>query len=100
MAKILRGVFRRGTAAELADHAIGFSANGESMWSRNSANPKGDGKRNRRRSYSPEEEISVSKTALAKLHQSAGTETDPVKLTKLRKNIEIKTRYIAKLGAE
>jgi hypothetical protein len=92
---------RHGTARDETDRAaIGYCSSGESIWSRSQANPKGDGRRERRRAYSTGEEIDSSMKALPKLHEKVRHETDPVRLEKLKLNICIKTKWIEQLSNE
>jgi hypothetical protein len=101
------GVTRTGTAKDLADRAVGYVSSGESMWSRNAASP-GNIKlagyqgniRKVRGPKSNEELIAEATKALAKLQRDVRAETNPVRLAKLRKNFEIKTRFIARLTSE
>ncbi|MCU1340537.1 MAG: hypothetical protein JWO19_6118 [Bryobacterales bacterium] len=99
------GVTSHGTARDLAEKGDGYAANGLSEHSRHSAHsqniklpgyiergPKVRGPR------SGGELVGENVKALAKLERDARCETNPVRLAKLKKNIEIKKRFIEKLG--
>ena len=103
-------VFTVGTARDLADHAAGYSASGESEFSRqiaHSANVKLAGyvepkapqwTRTAREALG--EKIAKQTQFLAALHMKLRFEPDEERRAKIRKNIEIKTRYLAKLVAD
>jgi hypothetical protein len=91
------GVIKHGTARQEAEHEQGYSANGESRYSRNAAQVNirlGEGRRTNGRL------IREQSGALAKLKFKASIESDPVRLAKLRKDIGIKTKFIAKISAQ
>ena len=86
---------KHGTAAQLADHGVGFSANGESQWSRRSASvPKIALSRGTRTDGRLIREVERD---LGKLRHQASIEREPVRLAKLRKNITIKSAFLKKL---
>jgi hypothetical protein len=90
-------VFRNGTAKQIAEHATGYSANGESHHSRQIAHANvklGEGKRTNGRL------IREQSKALVRLKLKATTEMDPARLEKIRLNIEIKTVFLAKLSGQ
>ena len=93
MAKRL-GVVTHGTAKQNAEHSTGYSPNGESQHSRQIAHVNiklGESKRTDGRL------IREQSGALAKLRFKASIEMDPARLAKIRKDIEIKSRFVAKL---
>ena len=88
------GVVRHGTAKQNAEHATGYSANGESMHSRQVAHVNiklGEGRRTSGRL------IREQSGALAKLKYRMTVETDEDRLRKIRKDIAIKSKFVAKL---
>ena len=99
-----RGAITRGTARDLADHGHGFSANGESEYSRRSARApdvtmvghvaKGHGPRTHAAL------IAENESQLAKLRGDILLTTDRVRLAKLRKSFEIKLRFVERLKKE
>src|SRR5260221_127510 len=92
------GVIRQGTAGQLADHGTGYSANGESQFSRQSASAPviklGEGKRTHGRL------IRDTEKELAKLEQREREEREPMRLAKIRANYCIKSAFLAKLKSE
>jgi len=91
------GVIKHGTAKEIAEHATGYAANGESQHSRQIAHVNiklGEGKRTNGRL------IREQSGALAKLKHRATIEMDPERLAKIRKDIQIKSRFVAKLKSQ
>jgi hypothetical protein len=96
MAKHSPGVRRHGTARQEAEHDAAYSANGESQYSRQVAStPKlGEGKRTDGRL------IREQSGALAKLRFKASIEMDPARLAKIGKDIEIKSKFLAKLKGQ
>ena len=110
-----KGIIRRGTAAEAAEHFEGFSPNGEGMWTRTAASaagntksasyvddPKlwGNGKSRLRGPRSKTALIEENKRALTKLRQRAGRENVPALVIRLKRQIEIKLAFITKLESE
>jgi hypothetical protein len=93
-----RGSIKVGTAGQLADHGTGYSANGESQFSRQSASAPviklSEGKRTHGRL------IRENQKGLVRLQRRAYEERDPVALAKIKKDIAIKTAFIAKLQSE
>jgi hypothetical protein len=91
-------VFRGGTAREIAEHGLGYSANGESQYSRNAAATANivlsKGKRTDGRL------LRENENQLAKIAQRLSIETDPAKIMKLRKDHAIKSRFVEKLKSE
>jgi hypothetical protein len=98
------GVTTRGTAKDLADHGVGYSSNGEGEYSRRSAQapevtmvgfvPKGRGKQ------TTPALIAEHTSLLAKLRGEMLLETDPARLAKLKKNFDIKQRFVDRLRNE
>jgi hypothetical protein len=90
----------RGTSArDLAEHGLGYSANGESQYSRNAAATAANivlskGKRTDGRL------LRENENQLAKITRRLAIETDPAKIMKLRQDREIKTRFVNKLRSE
>jgi hypothetical protein len=97
-----RATLTHGTAKNLADHGVGYTSNGESEYSRNSARPGRDinladgGKRPR----DDNRLLRETEKELAKLERSLARETNSIRLAKLRKNLEIKTLFIVRLKNE
>jgi hypothetical protein len=98
------GVVRRGTARDLADHDAGYSANGESEHSRRAASAPNFTTRSHvartKGKHTSADLIAENKSLLAKLRGEILTETNPARLAKLRRNLEIKSRFVAKLESE
>ena len=108
------GIVRRGTAAEGAAYADGFSASGEGQWSRTAASvggnvrtasfvdpkPAGAGTSKIRGPRSKDALLAENRAALEKLHQRVGRENVPARVIRLRQQIEIKSAFIAKLETE
>jgi hypothetical protein len=98
------GVITRGTARDLADHDAGYSPNGESEHSRRSASAPNFTTRSHvartKGKHTSAALIAENQSLLAKLRGEMLTETNPAKLAKLRKNFEIKTRFITKLESQ
>src|SRR5260370_36831316 len=95
------GVISHGTARDLAEKGEGYAANGLSEHSRHAAHSQNiklpSYQANVRKIRGPKssaELIEEATKALAKLQRDARSETNPVRLAKLRKNVEIKTRFI------
>jgi hypothetical protein len=105
MARVAPGVVRHGTAKNLADVGQGYSANGESEFSRQSAHsanavkmrgnsPKTTGKR------TTAEIIAQNETQLAKLRGNLLIENNPARIAKMKRDLEIKSAFVARLKAE
>jgi hypothetical protein len=102
-----KGVHRHGTAADLADQGQGYASSGESQFSRIAS--RGDGApmmahqepRGPRGHGLPMADL-IRRTSVELRHMQCdlGIEDDPKRRVKLIKNIEIKTRFLAKLNAE
>jgi hypothetical protein len=91
------------SSRQLADHEEGFSANGESMYSRRSANPpvtmvgyvgKTKGK------HTIGQLIRYHSSLLAKLNGDLMLTTDPVRRARIEKSIAIKSRFVERLKSE
>jgi hypothetical protein len=92
--------FKAGTAREEAERAAGFSANGESQWTRGAARPadgidrpgalKGGHRTNERL-------IREVTRELNKLSEKIAVERDRERLIKLGKNYAIKEKFLARL---
>jgi hypothetical protein len=96
---------KQGTAADSSKVADGYVASGESSYSRRAANP--DHVRlpsyEKNRKHGPRSNAShlqYQRAELERLQRKATIEHAPVKLAKLRKNIEAKTRFVARLERE
>jgi hypothetical protein len=97
-------VFVHGTARNLADQAIGYSCNGESMYTRNisaagntrlpGATPRTRGK------HTTAALIAEDETRIAKLRGDLLLTDDLIKRAKIEKSIAIKTSFILRLKAE
>jgi hypothetical protein len=99
------GVVSHGTARDLADHSVGYSASGESQFSRNAASTGGgrdadqlpDSIKGR---YAPDRKSNLifrNRQEIRKIARKIKDETDPAKLAKLKKNYAIKSMFLAKL---
>jgi hypothetical protein len=89
-----RPVRQHGTARDLAEHAVGYSANGESQHSRNVAQASvrlGEGKRTDGRL------LRETAKELAKLEHRLECETDPARRAKHAKNIAIKKIFLSRI---
>jgi hypothetical protein len=100
-----------GTAREHAERGEGFSANGESQWTRNAAQPgnvKMRGFHENEPGTSPyrpgprttAENIRFNEIEIARMQNAARKETNPAGLAKLAKNIAIKSAFVEKLKRE
>src|ERR1700737_4954471 len=95
MAHAAPGVVKHGSAKNLADHGAGYSANGESEFSRQSAHaPNVSLKKGKR---TDGRLIRETEKALRKLKYRASEERDPTRLMKLEKNIAIKSAFLDRL---
>jgi hypothetical protein len=94
MARAL-GIIRHGTARNLADHDDGYSANGESEFSRQSARAPNVSLNKGRRTDG--RLIRETEKALRKLKCKASEVDDPIRLMKLEKNIAIKSAFLDRL---
>jgi hypothetical protein len=107
MARAAPGVVRHGTAKNLADVGQGYSANGESEHSRQSAHGGSD-KRQRlttppkwvRGDLTVGELIEKNAKQLAKLNSHILLERDPDRKANIQKQAEIKSRFLARLKSE
>jgi hypothetical protein len=105
-----RATLTKGTARESAEHGEGFSANGESQYSRRAAQPdnikmrgfhegeRGTGKYRGPRSIA--DNIRFIETELRQVQTALIHETAPERIAKLKKKIEIKTRFLDRLRGE
>jgi hypothetical protein len=102
-------VTRRGTAADLANLGVGYSASGASEHTRQAAHSTNVKMRSYEEPAPPKwhqdgptlgEKIADQAKKLAALHMRLRFERDPERCEKVRKNIEIKTKYLAKLKSE
>jgi hypothetical protein len=97
-------VFVHGTARNLADVAIGYTSNGESMYTRNvahSANVRLPGAVPKRRGkHTTEALIAEHTSALAKLKGDLLISDSPTKRARLEKSISIKTNFVQRLRSE
>lgn len=99
------GVTQHGTAKQLADNGVGYTASGESEWSRQAASngnakmqsAEPDQVRGVFKSKPKEDLIYRNRHAIRKLARKMKTETDPIKLAKLKKHYEIKSMFLSKL---
>lgn len=98
------GVIVRGTAREIAEHGTGYSANGEGEYSRRVASAPNVKMRGHvaktRGKHSQVALIAENESLLARLRGEIAIETDPARLAKLKKNFEIKTRFVERLRSE
>jgi hypothetical protein len=116
-----RATLTVGTAREAAEHESGFSANGESQYSRRAAQPGNvkmpgyfvvrpksprHGARLRAREKQIKDrmahaaDITFNEAALAKLVGQVLKEPNPERVAKLRKQIDIKRRWVERLKSE
>jgi hypothetical protein len=113
-----KATFKAGTARETAERGEGFSANGESQWTRNAAQPgnvklnhygleepkpwRPDGAKLRQREerMARAADIEFNEVEIAKMVARVQTETNPERRAKLRKNIGIKRRFVERLKSE
>ena|ERR1700722_889633 len=111
MVRAAPGVLRHGTAKDLADVANGYTASGASEHSRNSAHSHISHLNSFVDDTRPPEWARTEKDALgftiadnarqlAALHMRLRTETNEQRRDKLRKNIQIKTKFLDRLKQE
>ena len=108
MASKAPGVIRHGTARDLADHGVGYTASGESEYSRHSANAKNQTQMERRHEHgrapraskNVHELLARANYELRKLKIEISLESSRERLTKLQKDLAIKTAFIARLEKE
>ncbi|WMT75069.1 hypothetical protein [Bradyrhizobium sp. Ash2021] len=100
-------VHRGTTSRDLADHGVGYSASGESEFSRRAASVPNVkmpsyavSKPKLRGPLSRPEVIAENERELLKLRDRIRLATDPAKLAKLKKNLNIKMSFVEKLRAE
>jgi hypothetical protein len=90
--------FKSGTAREQAENASGFSANGESQWTRGAARPADGLERTLKDGHrSNERLIMETKRALNKLSARIAVEKDRERLLKLGRDYAIKTKFLSRL---
>jgi hypothetical protein len=99
-----RGSIKHGTGGQLADHDAGYSANGESQFSRQSAstpdiklNGYAPRQQHANKKKTTEQLIRFQKSALARMRYDLSMGQSTIKRQKLEKNIAIKTKFIATL---
>ncbi len=99
------GVISRGGPKDLSDHAVGYVASGEGEYSRRAASPDANATMP---SYAPKTRgprnnaalIAQNESQMAKLRGDMLIETDPAKLAKLKKNFDIKQRFVERIRNE
>jgi hypothetical protein len=101
----MRGLIKRGTADEIASAVGGFSANGESAWSRSAARSgkARDGEQDRPprpKNLSRDELIARTTKRIAKLRCDISLETGAVRRAKLERDLAIKSELLTRLKAE
>ena len=92
-----------GTAKENAEHDEGFSANGESQFSRRAAHPDNvrlQGYKRPRPKMALAADIGFNVIEIERMQRALTVERDPKRIAKLRKNIEIKTKFVERLKSE
>jgi hypothetical protein len=93
-----------GTARDLAEHASGYSSNGESIYSRAAAHSEPRMRhqvpRTKGRLHTLSELIVETDFALRRLQCELRIESNPKRRERLLKNIQIKSDYLAELGYE
>lgn len=101
------GVIRTGTARDLADHGVGYTANGESEHSRRAAQPgsnvtlrSGAGLLNIKGRRTVELNLACNEVEVLRMKAALCTETNPTRRQKLVKNLEIKGAFCERLRAE
>jgi hypothetical protein len=102
-AKFRPRVITHGTAKDLADNAVGYSPNGESEHSRRSAQPTPTMVGHVRKGRGPQttaELVADHTSRLAKLRGEMLLETNPARLAKLKKNFDIKQKFVDRLRNE
>jgi hypothetical protein len=104
-----RATLTHGTARDLADHGVGYTASGEGEWSRSVARP-GNIKLNgydepipryithqpHPRTHIPGDTIGLYRHQIKKMKARLREETDPARIAKLHLGIKIKTDLIAR----
>ena len=96
--QMAKGAIKGTSARDLAEHDEGYSANGEGEYSRRSASPPNIALSTGRRTSG--RLIRENQHALRKLEQHARIENDPIRKAKIRKNIAIKSSFLAKLKGQ
>jgi hypothetical protein len=104
------GVIRRGTASDLANLGVGYSASGASEHTRHAAHSTNTKLANYEEPKAPVwtrtaleqlgEKIAKQAKFLAAFHVRLRTERDPERRAKIMKDIPIKARYLEKLKQE
>jgi hypothetical protein len=107
---VKRPVIVRGTAKDLADHGVGYVSTGEGQWTRQAAQPgntklahfheNAPGTRRFRGPRSKADSLRLNEAELVRLRNAASFETNPTRLAKLRKNIDIKSTFLRRLQSE
>ncbi len=104
-----RATKTEGTAREAAERGEGFSANGESQWTRNAAQPgnvrmKGYEPPPRQRPPNPHAryaaDIRFNEIEIERMQRAMTVEKNPVRLAKLARSIAIKSAFVEKLKSE
>jgi hypothetical protein len=103
-------VTRHGTPKDLADHGVGYVSSGEGEFSRRAAGggnvkmrgyeepkPRGEGTSRLRGPRSKDALIAENERALKKLRERITRENIPALFIRLKQQIEIKSRFIARL---
>jgi hypothetical protein len=103
-----RATLTVGTARDLADHGVGYVASGEGEYSRQSARPD----QVRMNSYVPPprwkpgqqhpnaKDIGFHEVAIETMQRRLTVEKDPKRIAKLKRDIEAKTKFVAKLRSQ
>lgn len=106
---MVSGTIKRGTAAEGAAFTDGFSASGESQWSRQAASAAKVRLRSADKPPEPAapkpkrdrvQMLHENRAALQKLRARVARENVPARIIALKRQIENKLGYIAKLELE
>jgi hypothetical protein len=102
--RVRKAATKQGTAADSAKASDGYVASGESSYSRRAAHPDHvrlpSYKNTKHGPRSNASHLRYQRTELERLQRKAGVEHNPGKLEKLRKNIEAKTQFVARLERE
>jgi hypothetical protein len=98
-----RGAIIRGTAEELANSATGYTASGESQFSRRAASAPLHDERSQRpvwKNVPRDQQIARTAKRVAKLKCDISLETDKNRRAKLEKDFELKSALLERLRAE
>ena len=102
-----KAIIQQGRAADLTKTSDGYVASGESSFSRRAAhsdhvrlNSYEKKRAHVRQSRDNAANIRVQEIELERMQRATLVEHDQVRLAKLRKNIEIKSRFVARLKRE